>query len=279
MGKVCKHCHKPPPPPSFERFRQHYAVMGGYGNHEVKGYKNLSELEQKMGSIMLRIERDVLDLPPVQHISAEVELSPRAMAIYRRLHRQLVVEVEEGKVTASNALVRLLRLSQITGGNLSLDSGGQQTIDTAKQDWLADWFEDIGGEPVVVFCRFQADLAAVALAAKRAGLACLEQSGRARELQAWQAGGGQVLAVQVQAGGEGVDLTRARLCVYYSVGYSLGDYEQSLARLHRPGQGRSVTYYHLAAKGTVDQDVYQALDRRRDVVEAVLEGLRAKETS
>lgn len=81
---------------------------------------------------------------------------------------------------------------------------------------------------------------------------------------------GDVLAVQIQAGGVGVDLSRAAYCVYYSLGFSLGDYEQSLARLHRPGQTRSVTYLHLVAKNTVDQQVYAALRKRRQVVEAIL---------
>jgi SNF2 family DNA or RNA helicase len=76
------------------------------------------------------------------------------------------------------------------------------------------------------------------------------------------------------AGGLGIDLTAARRCVYYSLGFSLGDYEQSLARLHRPGQGHPVTYYHLVAEGTVDRRVYRALSKRRDVVESVLEELK-----
>ncbi|HPK07479.1 MAG TPA: hypothetical protein PK773_06705, partial [Aminivibrio sp.] len=74
------------------------------------------------------------------------------------------------------------------------------------------------------------------------------------------------------AGGVGISLVRARYCIYYSVGYSLGDYEQSLARIHRPGQDRPVLYVHLLAEDTVDERVYQALDTRRDVVETILEG-------
>ena len=88
-----------------------------------------------------------------------------------------------------------------------------------------------------------------------------------------QAGKATVLAVQIQSGGTGIDLTRARYCVYLSAGYSLGDYEQSLARVHRPGQSRSVHYYHLVAQGTVDEKVYEALRNRKQVVESVLSGI------
>jgi SNF2 family DNA or RNA helicase len=88
-----------------------------------------------------------------------------------------------------------------------------------------------------------------------------------------------VLGVQIQSGGVGVDLTRTRYCIYYGVGYSLGDYQQSLARVHRPGQTRPVVYNHLVATGTVDEGVYAALDSKRDAVEAVIERMKHGRTA
>jgi hypothetical protein len=85
-----------------------------------------------------------------------------------------------------------------------------------------------------------------------------------------------VLAVQIDSGGIGVDLTRARYSMYYSLGFSLGSYEQSLARIHRPGQTRPVEYIHLLAEDTVDEKVMTALARRADVVNAVLQQLKGK---
>jgi SNF2 family DNA or RNA helicase len=86
--------------------------------------------------------------------------------------------------------------------------------------------------------------------------------------------GVQVLGVQIQAGGLGVDLTRARYCVFLSLGFNLTEYEQALARVHRPGQLRPVHYYHLLANGTVDRAVYGALRKKQDVIQEVLEGLK-----
>ncbi|MBE0656622.1 MAG: DEAD/DEAH box helicase, partial [Bryobacteraceae bacterium] len=123
-------------------------------------------------------------------------------------------------------------------------------------------------------CRFHKDLEAVNRVADETGRRSLELSGRADELQLWQAGGAPVLAVQIDSGGVGVDLTRARYAIYYSLGFSLGSYEQSLARIHRPGQTRPVTYIHLLAEGTVDQKVMTALARRSDVVNSVLQQMK-----
>ncbi len=69
-------------------------------------------------------------------------------------------------------------------------------------------------------------------------------------------------------------MTRARYAVFYSLGYSLGDYQQARARLVRPGQERPVTFVHLLARGTVDERVMQAIEAKADVVEYVLKLLK-----
>jgi len=82
------------------------------------------------------------------------------------------------------------------------------------------------------------------------------------------------IGVQIQSGGVGVDLSRASYAAYYSMTFSLGDYEQSLARLRRPGQsGEHVRYYHFLAKDSIDELIYRALHERKDVIESVLQGV------
>jgi SNF2 family DNA or RNA helicase len=189
----------------------------------------------------------------------------------------LIAEVRSGEVTAANALVKLLRLQQITGGYIRTDDGHEVQIDSAKMNLLRDVLEDIDPqEPVVVFCRFHKDLEAVNRVADETGRRSLELSGRMDELKQWQAGEAPVLAVQIDSGGVGVDLTRARYSIYYSLGFSLGSYEQSLARIHRPGQTRPVEYIHLLAQDTVDEQVMAALARRSDVVNSVLQQMKGQ---
>ena len=142
-------------------------------------------------------------------------------------------------------------------------------IDVAKQSLLADILEDLD-EPMVVFCRFRHDLDTVHTVSHNLHRESLELSGRVNELKEWQEGKAPVLAVQIQAGGVGIDLTRARVAIYYSLGLSLGDHLQSLARLQRPGQTRTVAYYYLLADGTIDHKVFKALQAKQDVIEALL---------
>lgn len=262
---------------SFTRMRARYAECDVRFPSKVKAWKNQDELTAKLDSISWRVTADeVLDLPEAIHETLPVELSPAVMKFYRQLESDMVAEIGAGTVTAANALTKLLRLQQATGGYARTDEAGQVPIDgmPTKRAMLEDRLDDLPAtEPVAVFCRFRSDLDDVAAAARSLGREYAEVSGERKDLERWQAGDATILGVQMQSGGVGIDLSRAAYAFYYSLGFSLGDYEQSLARLRRPGQTRCVRYYHLVATGTVDEQVYAALRERRSVVEAVLRKL------
>lgn len=256
---------------SFTRFRARYAVMGGFDQHQVVGYQNESELNAKFRSIAYESDANAVELPETIDVRRGFSLPSAAARLYRELEREFTAAVDDGTVTASNALVRLLRLQQITSGAVRDDDGLTREVHIEKAAALADVLEDLAPrEPVVVFARFRQDLDAIRCVAEADRRTVSELSGRQNDLKAWQDGATDVLAVQIQAGGVGVDLTRARYCVYYSLGFSLSDYLQSRARTHRPGQTRNVVYLHLVALGTIDERVYKALERRQDVIDAIL---------
>ena len=131
----------------------------------------------------------------------------------------------DGTVTASNALTRLLRLQQIGSGwarqdrNIETGDEGQLLqIDTAKRDALADLMEDLNDEePIVIFCRFHHDLDAITYGGRFSRLPnCLD----ARMNCLFGNRVAPVLAVQIQSGGVGINLVRARYCVFYLLGFS-----------------------------------------------------------
>lgn len=274
---------------SWWTFSHRYAVRGNpYIPQQVTGFANLEELREKVRANAFRVRAcDVLSLPEVLHDTRTFQLSPPAAQIYRDLQSEFIAEVNGGVCTVANALVKILRLQQITSGYLpvvSLEDEREfiQQVDGSRQQVLADLLEDIGPrEPVVVFCLFRHDLARIQETADGLGLRYGELSGQRRDLtpHSEMPEGIDVMGVQLQSGGVGIDLTRARYGIYYGIGHSLGVYEQSLARIHRPGQTRPVVYYHILAEGTVDETIYAALRRKKEVVEFVLQSLVSKEVS
>lgn len=261
---------------NFHAFRQRYAVMGGFNQKQVVGFRNLDELEARLRPITFVVGKDALDLPEEISVVYHSYLGEPGAKTYRDLDDEFRAEVVAGTVTVSNAMVKLLRLQQITGGAIKTDDGTEVEIDGSKAELLLDTLDDIDEqEPVVVFCRFHHDLDTVHRVAKACGRPSAELSGRRDELAAWARGEARILAVQITAGGEGVnEMVLARYSIFYSLTYSLGEYDQARNRVHRPGQKRSVMQIHLVAKGTVDERIMRALEKRQEVVQSILNELK-----
>ena len=261
---------------SFARFRAKYAVCHPVYPSKILRWKEQDELARKIEPWVLRVKtEDVVSLPGITHSVVGFQLAPKAQQIYESMEKEMFARLDDGEeVSAANVLVKLLRLQQITSGRID-----EHTIGSEKSDTLLDLLGDVPAEePVVVFARFREDLAELKKIAEKLGRTYGEISGTRRDLteHATMPEGIGLMAVQQQSGGVGIDLTGASIGVWYSLGFSLGDYDQAIARLYRPGQPKPVAMYHLVAEKTVDEVVYDALAMRRDVVEVVLSQLQEK---
>jgi SNF2 family DNA or RNA helicase len=265
---------------TYTLHKARYAVIAA-GQNFIVGYKNLEDAHRRVAATTHRaVAADVLDLPQIQFIDLPCDLTPPEAKVYVELEKEFCAVVEQGTVTPANALVQLLRMQQSCGGSITYDGdkvAKPLCADPAKSAVLADMLEDSAAdEPWVIFCRFRSDISAARRVCENLKRSCGELSGSANDLAAWQAGETGVLITQVQSGGIGIDLTRGRYCCFYSLGYSLSEYLQAVARLHRPGQQRKVSIWHLVAtidgRSTVDGRVYQALRERKEVLSDIIDG-------
>jgi SNF2 family DNA or RNA helicase len=266
---------------SFSMFKNEYAISGGYGGHEIIGFKNIEKFNKLFYSKAYRVTaEEVLDLPETLDINRTFELSPGCRSVYKHLKKELIAEIDNGTITAANGLVKLLRLSQITGGHCTNDDGETVEVDTGKQELLAEILEEIEpDEPMCIFARFTADIAACIKTIKAAGRSVGELSGHANDLKAFQDGTIHTLVVQIASGGMGIELQHCgdrnvKYCCFYSVSYSLTEFLQAKARVHRPGQKENVNYIYLIAENTIDEIIYKALEAKKDHVEFVLGELK-----
>lgn len=268
---------------NHERFLQTYAVMGGPDRNFVVGYKNQQDLMARFRSIAYTCSlEDVADRAKLPDALPDqvlpVSLPARDMRALRDLQRDFVAECGGGFATASNVLVRLLRMQQITSGFCEVqpgpgEAGELRELNASKYDAALDWARDLPpGERLVVFCTFTHDLDMSRRLSEALGRPFFELSGREHRADEWEASEGGLLAVQIQAGAEGVDLTASSRALYWSLPHSLALYEQSRARIRRPGQSRPAQFVHLVAEGTVDGGVYESLRAKRDVIDAVRDG-------
>lgn len=266
---------------NFTNFSGNYAIFGGYQNRQILKYKNLNQLRQKMASISIRFEtNDVIDLPPMQHLTRYCTLNTEALKAYKTLQTEFVLELANGnRIVPPNALVKGLRCQQLTSGVAVFDSDHVQILSTDKLDLLKEVLSELPTnltdsgitlEPVIVFCKFRYDIDACKKALIDYGYSVGEISGEKKELQAFQNGSVNALVVQIDSGSESIDLTRASYAIYYSLTWSNGIFEQSQARIHRPGQTKPTRFIYLLAANTIDQHIYRALQSKQQVNEYLM---------
>jgi len=272
---------------SYYAFRNHYAVMGGYGGYEIVKYKCLDDLTQKAHSIAHRVTKaQALDLPDRIDETLYCELEPRAAKLYKELVRDRVAEISALKrVTAPQVVTQMLRLSQLTGGYLAPDDDVLTKVSDAKRLLLKETLEDLleRGEKAVIFCRFRAEIAEIcALAAEFVGAGGyrgiwgdIPGDKRGEAVSAFQTDPGvRLFIAQIQCAGAGITLHAASTAIFYSLDYSYNNYDQAKARIHRIGQHRPCTYLHLVAKDTIDEAVLKTLAEKRSIADAVVDNWR-----
>lgn len=255
---------------SFNVFKTRYAIEINCGTFKkVVGYQNEDELNQRIYSCAMRVKKsEVINLPPVTHIDLLAELPKETLKLYHEFEEDMYAQWNAKKISASNALVKMLRLQQIAGGYMKYDDGFGEHIETGKMDVLKDLLEDLPeDEPIVIFCKFTNEIQRIK---EIKGRTWAELSGHKDQLSEWQNAIFNSIVIQIQSGGVGIDLTRACYCIYYSTGYNLIEYEQSLARVDRPGQSKPVTMYHIMAENTIDQKICKALMNKKQTVEDIL---------
>lgn len=272
---------------NFYAFKNRYCIMGGYGQHQIVGYRNMDELVEKEHSVAYRVTKEeCLDLPQQTFINRYVQFTDAEQAIYEQLRKSSFLELETGEnVTATTILTMYLRLMQLTGGFLTADESTRpKQVNTAKLDALADIVDDYvvdAGKKLVIFARFRAEIAAIEnlLRLRKIqygsiyGDVPMEERGKI--VEDFQTNPDtKVFVAQIQTAGLGITLHAASTAVFYSYDYNYANYAQALARIHRIGQRLPVTYIHLVVDGSIDEKILVALENKEDMAKTVVDSWR-----
>jgi SNF2 family DNA or RNA helicase len=269
---------------SFYSFRNRYFNMTGYCNHTPVLKRELEpELAAKMHSIAFRATKaECLDLPATTDVVRHVELEPAAEKAYRALVKDSYAELGKTEVTATNVLTRLLRLSQLTGGFVQGDDGGPvQRISAAKLSALEDIIDGAMNEDkkLVIVARFVPEIEAIRRLLYKRRIRCSLIMGGVKDREAQVAAfqtDPTVMAFvgQIATAGLGITLTAASTLVFYSLDYSMSNFEQAKARIHRVGQTERCAYVYLTAKNTVDEKILKALRDKADLAATLMDDCR-----
>lgn len=203
------------------------------------------------------------------------------MKMYQEIEKESYTELQDSEVSAVNVLTKLLRLSQLTGGHLTDDDGDCNVVSTAKLAALEDIVDSMMAEnkKLVIMAGFVPEMndiqemlekKGIGYAAVRGGVKdCVEEIRRFQEDSDCM-----VFIGQIAAAGLGITLTAASTMVFYSMDYSMSNFEQAKARIHRVSQKNDCLYIYLIAKGTVDRKVLKSLRNKVDLAKLLVDDYR-----
>lgn len=268
---------------NFNEFKSNYFDICGNSNYTL-AYRECKRREflKKLHSIAYRVTKaECLELPDITEKVRIVELESEAMKLYSNFDQMLHSQVENSNVRSKNVLIKNLRLSQITGGHFIDNMSMDNVVSTAKLEVLSDII-DLAiseGKKLVVMARFKAELNDIQKLLEKKGLGYSVVRGgvkkRDEEIRKFQENDKYKIFIgQIATASLGINLTVASLMVFYSFDYSMSNFVQAKARIHRISQRENCTYIYLIAKNTIDCKVYNSLCKKVDLAKLLIDDYR-----
>ena len=242
-------------------------------------FDKLDEFIDAITPYAMRVTKSVLNLPPMTTHRVPVVLRGEQRHLYEDLSRNMVASIAGETITAPLRVTLLGRLQQICGGYIVDDLGRSHEAGRAKMRALLRLIKR-QPKPIVVFCRYLEEVWAIRdelhdttnlRVETLTGKVKIDK--RSPLIIEFQAGEIDVLICQIKTGGVGIDLFRATVAIFYSYTYGHIDFDQAMSRLHRRGQEYAVDLFLIFARNTVDEDILQALMRKRKITSRVLDKL------
>jgi SNF2 family DNA or RNA helicase len=224
-----------------------------------------------------------LDLPEQVYNQIEVTSTPEI----RRYYNKVIDGIREaGDLTMLENSFNNLR--QLTSGFLGVkitDDGEEVQRDiitfdpNPKLDALAEFVSQIPlDEKIVIFNHFIYSGEQIVRRLDAEGHKCFRlyggtpKSEKRTVVERFDRGDFRVLVVNAQSGAIGLNLQSARYCVFYEAPVSPIIRPQAEKRVHRLGQDRTVFYYDLVMRNSVDVKVLQYLREGRDLFQSLIRG-------
>jgi SWI/SNF-related matrix-associated actin-dependent regulator 1 of chromatin subfamily A len=224
--------------------------------YECSGATNTSELATRLKDLMVRRTKDqvLTELPAKQRGSLPIELKPAELRQYRKAANGPETHLEQ--ITAARRAI----------GQIKVPYAAEIMLDYADQ-----------GVPVLMFAHHKDVLDALETACRENGVrygridGSVSHEDRGNVVEKFQAGDLDVMLISVLAGGVGITLTRASDVVFVERSWTPAAEEQAEDRVHRIGQTDTVNVRYLMVPGTIDEDMDELLEDKRQVIASILD--------
>ena len=257
-------------------YRERFFVPDKRSRERVFSYKPRDGAEEAIYRLIADIcismrAADFLEMPGCVYNRVEVVLDAKEEKLYRQLERDMLLPFADGDIDAVNAAALSGKLVQMANGAVYDENGNVRLIHERKLEALEELVEAANGKPVLVAYWYRHDLERIK---KRVGAVELDT---AEDMEKWNAGEIPVAVIHPASAGHGLNLQAGgSTLIWFGLTWSLELYQQTNARLWRQGQKEMVVVHHLVAKGTLDEKVMAALEKKDCGQAALVEAVKAR---
>ena len=259
------------------RYRLAYFTPDKRNAQVVFSYKPLPGAEEriydKIDDITISMRAsDYLKLPSLVMNTVVVEMGDKEKEIYDNLCDDMVVSLGDNEIDAVNAASLSNKLLQMANGAVYGEEQSVHRIHDEKLNALEDLIESANGKPVLVAYWFKHDLARI-----KAKFPFVREIKTDADIRAWNRGEIEVGVIHPASAGHGLNLqTGGSTLIWFGLTWSLELYQQTNARLYRQGQKNTVVIHHIVTKGTIDERVLKALEKKEKTQNSLIDAVKAE---
>jgi SNF2 family DNA or RNA helicase len=218
---------------------------------------------------------DCVDIPPNYQYPLSFDLSDKSMKLYLKLKAENMLKFSSGQtITAINGGVLYQKLLQAASGAIYSGDDKYILLDTARHELIMD-LVDARKHSVVFFnWKHQRDELIKLATAQSITFAVIDgdttrKGERERIVAGYQTGAYKVLLAHPASAGHGLTLTRGTTTIFASPTPNLEWFLQGYKRIYRISQTEKTETIMLLARGTIDEKVWESL-QRKDLSQGIL---------
>lgn len=234
-------------------------------------YDRISDITVSMKAV------DHLEMPELLTTEYPVELDQAERKRYDAMKKDLILTVPGHEITAANAATLSNKLSQMADGSVYADDESVIRLHDKKLEALEDIIESANGKPLLVAYWYKSSVERIRemLERKKISYAVISSQD---SIQKWNRGELAVGLIHPASAGHGLNLQAGgNHLVWFSLIWSLELYQQTNARLFRQGQkDGTVVIQHIVVKGTIDEKIMKALEKKENTQDAMIEAVKAE---
>jgi hypothetical protein len=179
-----------------------------------------------------------------------VDMTEKTKMIVKKLERDLVVEGKDEVILADTPVKLMQKLHQLWSGTVKFESGNSMTIDTTKAEFIKNRWHD---KKIGVFYKFKEELSA---------LSQVFLDNLTTDLEEFDNGDYQVIALQIVSGREGISLKNADYVVFFNIDFSATSYWQARDRMTTMERKFNKVYW-VFSNGGIEDKIYKAVKSKK----------------